>query len=144
MERQQMKDEFMDAFGISKENTIQNRTLQFANLVEEVVELGFEMGLSMPQIYGIMREKFDKNAQKYSGKTGTYSPIGTLDAQIDIEYFALQIRRITGLTNVFDEGFRRVHAANMAKMIDGRIIKNEDGKVVKPEEWQEADLSDLV
>jgi len=34
-----------------------------------------------------------------------------------------------------DDVFSVVHAANMRKIIDGKVIKNERGKVLKPEGW---------
>lgn len=44
-----------------------------------------------------------------------------------------------------DEAFRRVHASNMSKLdVNGRPIIRDDGKVLKGENYQEPDLSDLV
>jgi len=44
-----------------------------------------------------------------------------------------------------DEAFRRVHASNMSKLgPDGKPIYREDGKVLKGENYQEPDLTDLV
>jgi NTP pyrophosphatase (non-canonical NTP hydrolase) len=44
-----------------------------------------------------------------------------------------------------DEAFRRVHASNMSKLgPDGKPILRDDGKVLKGENYQEPDLTDLV
>lgn len=45
----------------------------------------------------------------------------------------------------FDESFRRVHEANMAKLgPDGKPAFGPTGKIVKPDGWAAPDLSDLV
>lgn len=67
------------------------------------------------------------------------------DALIDLVYVAMGTAYLHGFA--FDEGWRRVHAANMAKV---RALKEEDSlrgstfDVVKPEGWTPPDLSDLV
>jgi len=67
------------------------------------------------------------------------------DALIDLVYVALGTAHLHGFN--FDEGWRRVHAANMTKR---RARKREDSKrestydVVKPEGWVAPNLSDLV
>lgn len=42
-----------------------------------------------------------------------------------------------------DPAFNRVHNNNMTKVIDGKLIKREDGKVLKPEGYVPADMSGL-
>ena len=69
----------------------------------------------------------------------------TLDALIDIQYFLSGTVIACGMQDVFVEAFQRVHRANMAKLgRDGRPIRDESGRVVKPEGWQPPDLSSLV
>ena len=44
-----------------------------------------------------------------------------------------------------DEAVRRVHASNMSKLgPDGKPILRDDGKVLKGDQYEEPDLSDLV
>lgn len=69
---------------------------------------------------------------------------GALDAQIDRRYIADGTTLELGMAGVFDEGFDRVHAANMAKVVDGKVIKDASGKIRKPDGWKAPDLSDLV
>ncbi len=67
------------------------------------------------------------------------------DAMIDLVYVALGTSYHHGVD--FDEGWRRVHGANMKKVL---AKSQEDSKrgyrfdVVKPKGWKPADLSDLV
>ena len=43
-----------------------------------------------------------------------------------------------------DEAMDRVHESNMSKLVDGKPIKREDGKVLKGPNYQPPDLIDLV
>lgn len=43
-----------------------------------------------------------------------------------------------------DEVFRRVHESNMSKLVDGKAIYDERGKVMKGPNYKKPDLSDLV
>jgi predicted HAD superfamily Cof-like phosphohydrolase len=52
--------------------------------------------------------------------------------------------RVQAFAPCFDEAFRRVHDANMAKLHDGKPVHNETGKVIKPPGWVAPDLSDLI
>lgn len=44
----------------------------------------------------------------------------------------------------FSKAFHLVHAANMAKAVNGRLIRSSEGKIIKPEGWKAPDLSDCV
>ena len=43
-----------------------------------------------------------------------------------------------------DEAYRRVHESNMSKLVDGEMLKREDGKVLKGPNYQPPNLTDLV
>ena len=36
-----------------------------------------------------------------------------------------------------DPLFKIVHRANMQKVVDGKVIRREDGKILKPEGWED-------
>ena len=36
------------------------------------------------------------------------------------------------MQEIYDEAFNEVHRSNMAKLVDGKVIRREDGKVLKP------------
>jgi predicted HAD superfamily Cof-like phosphohydrolase len=36
--------------------------------------------------------------------------------------------------------FREVHRSNMSKVVDGQVIRREDGKILKPDTYREADV----
>lgn len=69
----------------------------------------------------------------------------TLDALVDMQYLLLGTVIAHGFQEVFEEAFRRVHLANMAKepgINARRKLLNQDA--VKPSGWEPADLEDLV
>jgi len=64
------------------------------------------------------------------------------DALADIIYIALGTAVAYGipLDTIFDE----VHRSNMAKFVDGKVIRREDGKVQKPEGWSPPDIKSIL
>jgi predicted HAD superfamily Cof-like phosphohydrolase len=44
------------------------------------------------------------------------------------------------LDKVFDE----VHRSNMAKLVDGKPIRRDDGKILKPEGWTAPDIKKIL
>ena len=40
--------------------------------------------------------------------------------------------------------FDAIHAANLAKCIDGKVLRREDGKILKPAGWQPADKEGVI
>ena len=44
------------------------------------------------------------------------------------------------LDKVFDE----VHRSNMAKLVDGKPIRREDGKILKPEGWMPPNIKEVL
>lgn len=88
-----------------------------------------------------MQEELDEiRASAINGNLEEY-----FDGLIDLIYVALGAAYLAGLP--FNEGFRRVHEANMKKI---RAERPEDSKrgsaydIVKPEGWQPPTLTDLI
>jgi predicted HAD superfamily Cof-like phosphohydrolase len=48
------------------------------------------------------------------------------------------------MQDIFSEAFRRVHANNMTKFPNGKVLRNLEGKIIKPEGFVPVDLSDLI
>jgi predicted HAD superfamily Cof-like phosphohydrolase len=55
---------------------------------------------------------------------------------------------VSGFADAFDlpiqPAFNRVHDSNMSKLVDGKPVKREDGKVLKGENYKPPYLEDLV
>jgi predicted HAD superfamily Cof-like phosphohydrolase len=64
------------------------------------------------------------------------------DALADLIYIACGTAVSYGipLDKIFDE----VHRSNMAKLVDGKPLYREDGKVMKPEGWTPPNIKDLL
>ena len=71
--------------------------------------------------------------------------VEVLDALVDIAYVLLGTINAHGMQKEFVEGFNMVHENNMTKVQEnGKVIKDADGKVLKPQGYKKVDLSNLI
>lgn len=79
---------------------------------------------------------------EYSQAETQHDLVEIADALADIIYIALGTAVSYGipLDNVFEE----VHRSNMAKLVDGKPLKREDGKVIKPAGWKPPDVEGIL
>lgn len=78
---------------------------------------------------------------------GTQRLSRALDALCDLDYVLLGTVSLLGFSAVYDEGFARVHTANMAKvrgLKPGRAFSDARWDVTKPPGWRAPDHVDLV
>lgn len=67
-----------------------------------------------------------------------------LDAGIDILYIILGTMHEAGVLDKFEKAWDLVHANNMTKLgPDGKVLKREDGKVIKPSNYKPVNLAQL-
>ena len=57
------------------------------------------------------------------------------DALVDAVYYICDTAVRHGMN--LDRVFEIVHGANMAKVVDGRVVRRDDGKILKPEGWRD-------
>jgi len=57
------------------------------------------------------------------------------DALVDAIYYICDSAVRHGMN--LDRVFEIVHGANMQKVVDGRVLRRDDGKILKPEGWQD-------
>ena len=64
------------------------------------------------------------------------------DALVDCYIYSLNAaaKKNVDLSSVF----KVVHAANMAKIVDGKILRREDGKIMKPPGWTPPDITSEI
>ena len=60
---------------------------------------------------------------------------GQADALVDAIYYICDFAATHGIN--LDPVFNIVHRANMQKVVDGKVIRREDGKILKPEGWED-------
>lgn len=68
--------------------------------------------------------------------------IGVADAIADMIYIACGTAASYGIP--LDEIWEEVHNSNMAKLVDGKALKREDGKILKPKGWRPPNLLKLM
>jgi predicted HAD superfamily Cof-like phosphohydrolase len=64
------------------------------------------------------------------------------DALADIIYIACGTAVSYGIP--LDDVFAEVNRSNMAKLVDGKVIRRADGKVQKPEGWTAPDIKGVL
>jgi len=64
------------------------------------------------------------------------------DALADIIYIACGTAVSYGIP--LDNVFAEVHRSNMAKLVDGKVIRREDGKIQKPGGWTPPDIKSVL
>ena len=64
------------------------------------------------------------------------------DALADIIYIVCGTAVSYGIP--LDDIFEEVHASNMAKLVDGKVIRRADGKIQKPEGWEPPDIERIL
>jgi len=57
------------------------------------------------------------------------------DALVDAIYYICDCAVRHGMN--LDPLFDIVHSANMMKVVDGKVIRRDDGKIMKPDTWQD-------
>ena len=100
------------------------------NLInEEVLELNIE-------IDSLIRELSS------SGKPQKETKLKMFKELADLQYVLSGM--VVALGIPMQEVFRRVQASNMSKLVNGKPLKREDGKVLKGPNYKKPDLSDLA
>ena len=70
--------------------------------------------------------------------------VEVLDAGVDILYIVLGTMHEYDLLDKFEEAWNLIHTNNMSKLgKDGRVLRNEFGKVIKPSNYKPVDLNIL-
>jgi hypothetical protein len=124
-----------------------------SNLFDDVSAFNKKFGLEPTDSPGFPAEEIwklkNRHMQEELDEIRAACLIGDLeqyfDGIIDLVYVALGAAYLAGLP--FDEGFRRVHEANMKKV---RAVTAEDSKrgstydIVKPAGWEAPVLDDLL
>ena len=66
------------------------------------------------------------------------------DGIADLLYVTIGTALEFGLTECLGDIITEVHRSNMSKLVDGKPIKREDGKVLKPDTYSPADLAPII
>lgn len=114
-------NEFADACGIPRGEICKSPNPQSVYLAKELVGEEYARE-TLPAV------------EKYLMNPSLENFVEVADGFVDTVYVLFQFCRILGVP--FNEIFEIVHSANMAKVgPDGKVIRREDGKILKPEGW---------
>ena len=97
---------------------------------EELIELRIKL----------LREEVEEYAE--AARTGDL--VEVLDALADIGYILAGTIINHGMQHIYDDAFNEVHRSNIAKLVDGKVLRREDGKVMKPEGWTPPQLAQFL
>ena len=89
--------------------------------------------------YELMREE----NEEYKEANRDEDIVEILDACIDMIYVLAGTINQHGLQGLIEEAFLRVHQNNMTKVIDGKVLRNEQGKIMKPSGFVPVDLTNM-
>ena len=88
----------------------------------------------------LLREEVEEYAE--AARAGDMVEI--LDALADIGYILAGTIINHGMQHIYDDAFNEVHRSNMDKLVDGKVLRREDGKVMKPEGWTPPQLAQFL
>ncbi len=88
--------------------------------------------LMSTEAIAFIREMVNDELDELEEATNTHEQA---DALVDAIYYICDTAVRHGLN--LDPLFEIVHRANMQKVVDGHVIRREDGKIMKPDCWQD-------
>jgi hypothetical protein len=103
---------------------------------------GFGIPTDATLAWGLIDEEVNKELFpalfQYNKSPTLENKVELADAIVDSVYVLFQLARSVNIP--FNACWDEVHKSNMAKMVDGKVIRRTDGKVLKPEGWVPPDL----
>jgi len=101
-------------------------------------------GLSPEDMIELRIKLLREEVEEYAEAARAGDMVEVLDALADIGYILAGTIINHGMQHIYDDAFNEVHRSNMAKLVDGKVIRRDDGKVLKPEGWQPPQLSQFL
>ncbi len=101
-------------------------------------------GLSDSDLIELRIKLLTEEVQEYADAARAGDMVEILDALADIGYILAGTIINHGMQDIYDDAFAEVHRSNMAKLVDGKVHRRDDGKVMKPEGWQPPNLSQFL
>ena len=101
-------------------------------------------GLSSNEMIELRIKLLREEVEEYAEAALSGDLVEVLDALADIGYILAGTIINHGMQNIYDDAFDEVHRSNMAKLVDGKVLRRDDGKVMKPEGWQPPQLAQFL
>ncbi|MEK9731635.1 MAG: nucleoside triphosphate pyrophosphohydrolase family protein [Candidatus Poseidoniales archaeon] len=123
-------------------NPIVKSLLEFNNAFE--IPTLHDPGLGPNERIELRIKLLEEEVQEYAEAARNGDLVEILDALADIGYILAGTIINHGMQHIYDDAFNEVHRSNMAKLVDGKVLRREDGKVMKPEGWQPPNLAQFL
>jgi predicted HAD superfamily Cof-like phosphohydrolase len=123
-------------------NPIVTSLLEF-NQAFEIPRLE-QPGLSDPDLIELRIKLLTEEVQEYAEAARAGDMVEILDALADIGYILAGTIINHGMQDIYDDAFKEVHRSNMAKLVEGKVHRRDDGKVMKPDDWQPPNLAQFL
>jgi predicted HAD superfamily Cof-like phosphohydrolase len=101
-------------------------------------------GLGPDELIELRIKLLTEEVQEYAEAARAGDLVEVLDALADIGYILAGTIINHGMQHIYDDAFNEVHRSNMAKLVDGKVLRRDDGKVLKPEGWQPPQLAQFL
>lgn len=134
--REECVQEFHQAFGHPVNNgwNIKNLNLRMKLLKEELAEVQAEIDV----IVDIL--SLGEEANLFHLAELQDAVVNLLKELGDLQYVLSGMVVAIGAQGFFDRVVEEVHVSNMSKLEDGRILRREDGKILKGKYYKEANV----
>lgn len=110
---------------------------KFMNACEQPSDQG--MDSDQAQLYmDLIQEEFNETWEAFNSN----DLVEVADGLADMVWVIMGMANTIGIP--FDDVWEQVRASNMSKCVDGKVIKNEAGKVMKPDTYFKPDLKKIV
>jgi len=87
--------------------------------------------------YDLMAEENDEYLQ-------AWEMVDIADALGDMLYILIGTIVEHGLADKIEAIFDEIHRSNMTKVVDGRVFRRDDGKILKPEGYEKPNLKPIL
>jgi predicted HAD superfamily Cof-like phosphohydrolase len=122
---------------------ILSKVAEFQNATDQLVSQ--EPILCENSICKLRFDLMEEENIEYLAACSEADLVEVLDACVDQLYILAGTINSHGLQNVIVEAFKRVHLNNLQKVgPNGKVLRNSDGKILKPQGFVPVSLFDLI
>ena len=130
----------------SKNSSTPHPTMTSHSLLKQAIEfrqiMGQEIGTSDDTVISRQLRLITEEFKEFNDATDYEPDANQLKELADLVYVCFQYAVARGWE--LDEALDRVHESNLSKLVDGKPLRREDGKVLKGPAYAHPYLDDLV
>ena len=109
---------------------------EFMNLGEQKISSNLTLKNDQVKLYmNLIKEEFEETLKAFNED----DLVELADGLADMVWVIMGMCNSTGIN--FDKVWTEVRASNMSKFVDGKFVKNESGKILKPESYHKPNIS---